>query len=77
MRLTAIAADVVDTWNEFKQLDFEDDAAFLEWRENLLKSADVILDPDAEASSVKAFCTCSYGPWNGHERTIVYAINDK
>ena len=36
-------------------------------------AADVVLDVDVEADSVKAFCTCSYGRWNGHERTIVYA----
>lgn len=76
MKLTVIAADVVDTWNEFKQLDFEDDAAFKEWQKDLLKSADMVLDPDVEAATVKAFCTCSYGPWNGHERTITYAIEE-
>ena len=43
------------------------------WLERLLAEADVVLDVDVEADSVKAFCTCSYGRWNGHERTIVYA----
>ena len=65
IRLNVIAADVVDSNAEHKRLEF--------WLERLLAEADVVLDVDVEADSVKAFCTCSYGRWNGHERTIVYA----
>ena len=65
-RLRVVAVDVVDSNVEHKRLDFATD-------EELLAEADVVLDVDVEADSVKAFCTCSYGRWNGHERTIVYA----
>ena len=43
------------------------------WLDELLGRADVALVDGARTDSVKAFCTCSYGRWNGHERTIVYA----
>ena len=73
MRLSVIAADVVDSNREGKRLEFADDDEFDSWLEELLVNADVVLEADAETDSVKAFCTCSYGQWNGHERTIVYA----
>lgn len=73
MRLDVVAVDVVDSDVEGKRLVFADGAELDAWLGELLGEADVVLDADAEADSVKAFCTCSYGRWNGHERTIVYA----
>lgn len=73
IRLSVIAADVVDSNAEYKRLEFADDGELDSWLEGLLAEADVVLDDDASTDSVKAFCTCSYGRWNGHERTIVYA----
>lgn len=73
MRLGVVAVDVVDSNREGKRLEFADDDEFDSWLEGLLAEADVVLDADAETDGVKAFCTCSYGRWNGHERTIVYA----
>lgn len=73
IRLEVVAADVVDSDAEHKRLEFADDEELDSWLEGLLAEADVVLDEDAQAQSVKAFCTCSYGRWNGHERTIVYA----
>lgn len=73
IRLNVIAADVVDSNAEHKRLEFADDEELDSWLEELLAKADVVLDENAQAESVKAFCTCSYGRWNGHERTIVYA----
>lgn len=71
--LEVIAVDVVDSDNEYKRLEFADNEEFGSWLEGLLAEADVVLDEGAQAESVKAFCTCSYGRWDGHERTIVYA----
>ncbi len=76
IRLKVIAADVVDSNVEYKRLEFATDDEFDSWLGELLDEADVVLDEDAQAESVKAFCTCSYGRWSGHERTIVYAIAD-
>ena len=73
MRLSVIAADVVDSNIEYKRLDFAGTEDFESWLGRLLTEADVVLDGDTRAESVKAFCTCSYGRRNGHERTIVYA----
>ena len=73
MRLSVIAADVVDSDAEYKRLDFAGTEDFDSWLGRLLAEADVVLDGDARAESVKAFCTCSYGRRNGHERTIAYA----
>ena len=73
MRLSVIAADIVDSDAEYKRLDFAGTEDFGSWLGRLLAEADVVLDGDTRAESVKAFCTCSYGRWNGHERTIVYA----
>lgn len=73
IRLEVIAVDVVDSDNEYKRLEFADNEEFGSWLEGLLAEADVVLDEGAQAESVKAFCTCSYGRWDGHERTIVYA----
>lgn len=73
MRLSVIAADVVDSNREGKRLEFASGEEFDSWLEVLLTEADAVLDADAEANCVKAFCTCSYGRWNGHDRTIVYA----
>ena len=73
MRLSVIAADVVDSSREGKRLRFADDDELDSWLEELLTEADVVLNGDAQADSVKAFCTCSYGEWSSHERTIVYA----
>lgn len=73
MRLNVIAVDIVDSNREGKRLEFAGDDEFDSWLDGLLAEADVVLDGDAKADSVKAFCTCSYGRWNGHERTIVYA----
>lgn len=72
-RLSVIAADVVDSDVERKQLDFATEEELGSWLESLLAEADVVLGDDVRAVSVKAFCTCSYGRWSGHERTIVYA----
>ena len=74
IRLKVVAADVVDSNVEYKRLEFATDDEFDSWLGELLDEADVVLDEDAQAESVKAFCTCSYGRWNGHERTIVYAF---
>ena len=63
----------MDSNAEHKRLEFADDEELDSWLEELLAEADVVLDADVETDSVKAFCTCSYGRWNGHERTIVYA----
>lgn len=76
LRLGVVAADVVDSNREGKRLEFASDEEFDFWLEGLLAEADVVIDEDAEADSVKAFCTCSYGRWNGHERTIVYAVEN-
>lgn len=47
------------------------------WLADLLADADVVVGGAvAETAGVKAFCTCSYGPWSGHERTIAYAASD-
>lgn len=73
IRLKVIAVDVVDSEVEYKRLEFATDEEFASWFGELLAEADVVLDEDAQADSVKAFCTCSYGRWSGHERTIVYA----
>ena len=74
-RLHVAAADVVDTYNEFKRLDFGDRRDFLAWWEETLEGSDMVLDPNAaDPENVHAFVTCSYGLWNGHERTIVYAV---
>ena len=74
-RLHVAAADVVDTYNEFKRLDFVDRRDFLAWWEETLEGSDMVLDPNAaDPENVHAFVTCSYGLWNGHERTIVYAV---
>lgn len=73
LRLGVIAADVVDSNRECKRLEFASEEEFDSWLEGLLAEADVVLNADAETDGVKAFCTCSYGRWNGHERTIVYA----
>jgi len=77
IRLKVIAADVVDSNVEYKRLEFATDGEFDSWLEELLAEADVVLDEDAQAQSVKAFCTCSYGRWNGHERTIVYTVSKR
>lgn len=74
IRLKVIAADVVDSNVEYKRLEFATDGEFDSWLVEMLDAADVVLDEDAQAENVKAFCTCSYGRWNGHERTIVYAM---
>lgn len=74
-RLHVAAADVVDIYNEFKRLGFGDRRDFLAWWEETLEGSDMVLDPNAtDPESVHAFVTCSYGLWNGHERTIVYAV---
>lgn len=54
-------------------MEFATDEELDSWLEGLLTEADVVLDEGAQAESAKAFCTCSYGRWNGHERAIVYA----
>ncbi|WP_233789378.1 MULTISPECIES: class B sortase [Coriobacteriia] len=72
-RLRVVAADVVDSNAEYKRLDFATGEELSSWLDELLGGADVALVDDARTDSVKAFCTCSYGRWNGHERTIVYA----
>ena len=61
-RLRVVAVDVVDSNVEHKRLDFATDEELSSWLDELLGRADVAL-----------VCTCSYGRWNGHERTIVYA----
>ena len=71
--LRVFAADVVDSNVEHKRLDFATDEELSSWLDELLGRADVALVDGARTDSVKAFCTCSYGRWNGHERTIVYA----
>ena len=73
MRLSVIAADVVDSDAEYKRLDFAGTEEFDSWLGRLLAEADVVLAGDIQTESVKAFCTCSYGRWSGRERTIVYA----
>lgn len=74
-RLYVAAADVVDTYNEFKRLGFGDRRDFLAWWEETREGSDMVLDPNAtDPESVYAFVTCSYGLWNDHERTIVYAV---
>lgn len=75
-RLRVVAVDVVDANAEGKRLDFADGDELDAWLGGLLASADVVLDGDARAGSVKAFCTCSYGRWSGHERTVVYAVEE-
>lgn len=75
-RLRVVAADVVDSNAEGKRLDFADGEELEAWLAELLEKADVVLDGDARADSVKAFCTCSYGRWSGHERTVVYAVEE-
>lgn len=76
MRLAVIAADVVNTWSESKQIEFKDSASYEEWLADLLAGADVVVGGEsAGTAGVKAFCTCSYGPWSGHERTIAYAAS--
>ena len=72
-RLRVVAVDVVDSNVEHKRLDFATDEELSSWLDELLGRADVALVDGTRTDSVKAFCTCSYGRWNGHERTIVYA----
>ena len=73
--LTVTAADVVDSYSEFKRLEFETQKELDEWWSTTWEKSDVSRDYELSGiTSIKAFVTCSYGQWNGHERTIVYAI---
>lgn len=75
--LTVTAADVVDSYSEFKRLDFETQEELDEWWSTTWEKSDVSRDCELSGiTSIKTFVTCSYGPWNGHERTIVYAIEE-
>lgn len=73
--LTVVAVDVIDSHSEFKRLDFETQEDLEKWWLSTWEKSDVSRVCElAGLSSIKAFVTCSYGPWNGHERTVVYAI---
>lgn len=76
MRLSVVAADAIDSYAEFKRLDFEDADDLQAWWSETWANADVRHSCEVESESIKAFATCSYGPWNGHERTIVYAVEE-
>ena len=49
MRLSVIAADIVDPDAECKRLDFASTEEFDSWLERLLAEADVVLDGDRRA----------------------------
>lgn len=73
--LTVVAIDIIDSYSEFKRLDFETQEDLEKWWLSTWEKSDVSRVCElAGLSSIKAFVTCSYGPWNGHERTVVYAI---
>lgn len=73
--LTVVAADVIDSYREYKVLGFDAQEELDGWWAATWAKADVAEPCElAGLSSIKAFFTCSYGPWNGHERTIVYAV---
>lgn len=74
MKLTVVSADVADSNRELNQLGFTDDEDLEARLENLLDTADVALESDTQTGSVKAFFTCSYGRWSGHEQATVCAV---
>lgn len=75
--LDVFAIDVVDTWSEFKQLDFDNEESLITWAKETVDASDIPLASVPKGTeSVKAFVTCSYGRWNGHERTVVYACEE-
>lgn len=75
--LTVVAADVIDSYREYKILGFETQEDLDGWWIATWEKSDVSRDCELSGiTSVKAFVTCSYGPWNGHERTIVYAVEE-
>ena len=76
--LTVVAADIIDSYREYKVLGFETQDEFDGWWVATWEKADVTRPCElAGLDSIKAFVTCSYGPWNGHERTIVYAVENE
>lgn len=76
--LIAVAADVIDSYREYKVLEFETQEELDGWWAATWEKSDVSRPCELTGfESIKAFVTCSYGPWNGHERTIVYAVEDE
>ena len=76
--LTVVAADVIDSYREYKVLGFETQEELDGWWAATWDKSDVARPCELTGlESIKAFVTCSYGPWNGHERTIVYAVEDE
>ena len=63
--------------SEFKQLDFDNEESLITWAKETVDASDIPLASVPKGTeSVKAFVTCSYGRWNGHERTVVYACEE-
>lgn len=73
IRLQICAIDIVNAGSESKQAGFPSDAAFQEWIHDVIGDADTVIEVPEDASSIKAFVTCSYNYWS-NERTIVYAL---
>ena len=76
--LTVVAADIIDSYREYKVLEFETQEELDGWWAATWEKSDVSRPCELSGfESIKAFVTCSYGPWNGHERTIVYAVENE
>lgn len=76
--LTVVATDVIDSYREYKVLRFETQEEFDGWWVATWEKSDVSRDCELSGmTSIKAFVTCSYGPWNGHERTIICAMETR
>lgn len=73
---SVVAAGIADSYAEFKRLDFEDAEDLKAWWSETWANADARRSCEAESESIEAFVTCSYGLWNGHERAIVYAVEE-
>lgn len=63
----------MDSNAEHKRLEFADDGELGFWLERLLAKRTSCSTSTLRRIASRRSGTCSYGRWNGHERTIVYA----
>ena len=76
VRLTVLAADIVNASAEGKRTSFADSDDYVAWAEETLQDADMKLQADVVPIRMYTLATCSYTTWY-NERTLCYAAPAK
>lgn len=76
LRLTPVAADVINASHGGKRTEFSGREDFEAWAKDSIAQSDAVFETPTDITQMYTLVTCSYHTWS-NERTVVYCIEER